>query len=153
MKTKQKLVFLIILAALIQPFVFKAQCMSFRQSEEPSGEKKTGWQQAKLDDKGTYVKEGIEFYSKKAECAPNKVTLLKLVNTNNYPVKVSYQLNPDSSIVNVMVGAAATIEGSCMVTNGNLGKLILNIPIGLSDAEKQKNKDFMRSHIIVSLIK
>src|ERR1700752_1336090 len=117
MKTKQNLVFAFITAAMMQPFLFKAQTNGFKDASvaRPHGhsEQKTGWQAVNLDGKGNNIKNGVEFYNQSAECNSAKVKLLKLVNTNSYAVKVSYQLSAESAQVNVLVPASATIEGSC----------------------------------------
>jgi hypothetical protein len=165
-KAKQNLLVVCIMAVMIQPIITKAQSTTKPWSKSESNNtnntstanknqtKIEGWQFVNFDGKGSYVRNGVEFYKQSAECNSAKTNLLKLVNTNNYAVKVSYQLSDISPVVNIMVAASATLEGACGVTDGNLAKLVINNPpVGKTDEEKQKNKDFFRSHIVVSQIK
>lgn len=106
------------------------------------------WQPFKLNADGNNVMNGLHFYTVKSECNSQTTKLLKLVNVNAYPVKLSYQLSPDSPVINVMVPASKTIEGSCTTTDANLKNLVITIP---AEAEQfKKNKEYMRSHISVS---
>ncbi len=152
MKTNQKLILVCMMAAMMQPVLINAQSnVAFRAAPlEGQKEKKIGWQPVKLDDKGSNVQNGVEFYSQKTDCNGSIVNLGKLVNTNNYAVKVSYQISADSPVINVRVGASATVEGSCSTTDVNLAKLAIPLPVGKTDEEKQKNKEYMHTHIVVT---
>lgn len=133
-------------AAMMQPLSFMAQ--SQNSAAKRHEDTKTGWQPVKLDDKGSNVQNGVEFYSQKGNCNSGKVTLAKVVNTNNYAVNISYQVSPESPIISILVPASATMEGSCAVTEGNLGKLVIK----LSETGDAKNngKQHLLSHITVS---
>ncbi|MHB8260301.1 MAG: hypothetical protein ACYDCN_07210 [Bacteroidia bacterium] len=149
MKTNQKLILVGMMAAMMQPLFSNAQNMAYKESTAATPA--VGWQPVKLNEQGTTasnVQNGVEFYAQKTDCIAGKVTLAKLVNTNTYAVKVSYQLSPESAAVNVLVPAATTLEGSCSVTEGNLGKLIIRLPEN-ADA-KQQSKQHLLSHIVVS---
>jgi hypothetical protein len=148
-KTKRNLVAVFIVAAMMQPLLSNAQTASHKESPVAKhNEEKAGWQPVKLDDKGSNVQNGVEFYSQKGECANGKVTLAKVVNTNNYAVKIAYQVSPESPMVNVLVPASTTMEGSCAITDGNLGKLVIKLP-ETGDAKKN-SKQHLLSHIMVS---
>jgi|SRR6185437_1586492 len=150
---KQKLVIVLIMVAIIQSFTVKAQTNEFKSTASvarPGNATVAGWQLLKFDDKGTNVKNGVQFYFEKAECSGAKVLLIKLFNTNSYAVNVSRQVSAEAPVVSVLVPALTTIEGSCTVTDGNLGKLIFTPPVTNTDEEKQKSNNFIFSHIIVT---
>src|ERR1039457_1589689 len=137
MKSNQKLILLGMMAAMMQPIFLNAQNLSFK--ETPAAKPAVGWQPVKLDDAGSNVQNGVEFYSQREDCVAGKVTLAKVVNKNTYAVKVAYQVNPESAVVYVLVPAATTLEGSCSVTDGNLGKLIIRLPEN-ADAKQQSKQ-------------
>lgn len=153
MKTNQKLILVGMMAAMMLPLFVSAQ-NNIAHSESPAvkhNEEKVGWQPVKLNEQGTTasnVQNGVEFYAQKSDCNGSTVSLAKLVNTNSYAVKVSYQVNPESAVVYVLVPAAATIEGSCTITEGNLGKLIIRMPIAPGAAKQ--SKQHLLSHIVVT---
>ena len=150
---KSKFLVLFFLVAITQPFISKAQ-NHFSVENRPvrqggSIEKqKTEWNTFKVDEKGNNAISGVEFFSKKGFCNSEKVNFVKLINTNNYAVKVSYQISAESEVVYVTVPASVTIEGSCEATDGNVSKLVIKALE--SDEAKQKAKVYMRSHLTVS---
>jgi hypothetical protein len=148
MKTKRNLVIAFAVATLMLPLFSKAQNIARKEAPVVKHEEKVGWQPVKLDDKGSNVQNGVEFYSQKGDCPSGKVTLAKLVNTNNYAVKISYQVSPESPMVNVLVPASATMEGSCSVTDGNLGKLVIKLPE--TEDAKKKSTQHLLSHLVVA---
>lgn|ERR1035437_5506590 len=179
MKTKKNLLVALFVIAMMQPILSKAQSLAYKNStSDKPEEKKVGWQAAKLDDKGTNVRNGVEFYAQHTKCSTKKVTspekttfdaphhhsvtpdmyvsepvnLVKLINTNTYAVKVSYQTNDFSPVVNILVPPSTTIEGSCGTTDNNLAKLVIP-PLGKTAEEKEKNRAYMKAHIVVSEIK
>lgn len=107
------------------------------------------WKPIKLSEDGNNVMNGLHLYTVKSECNSERVSLIKLVNVNAYPVKFSYQLNAESPVINVMVPASVTIEGSCNSTDANIRNLIITIPADKTDQFK-RNKEYMRTHISVS---
>lgn len=184
----KNLVALFVMTLLMQPTLFKAQSPAYRISSSPENtektEKKVGWQAAKLNDDGSNVRNGVEFYNQHTECSKKvtsnekgnsnekatfqtghhitvtpdmyisePVNLLKLVNTNSYAVKVSYQLNELSPVVNILVPPLTTIEGSCGVTDSNLAKLVIMSPVGKTDEEKQKQRNYVKSSIVVTPVR
>ncbi len=101
---------------------------------------------------GTNTQNGVSFYMTKAECNSTNIKLLKLINENPYAVIFSYQLTASDPIVNVMVPASVSIEGSCNPSDENASKLILlSKENKIKTEEKTKeNKEFLLSHISVS---
>lgn len=108
------------------------------------------WNPVKLGADGGNIQNGVEFYSQNTNCGSGKVKLVKLVNKNNYAVKVSMQSSATSSAVNIMVPASATIEGTCSATDGNIAKLVMTPPVATTNEEKQQNAEFFKSHVVVS---
>src|ERR1035437_4038740 len=75
MKTNQKLILVCMVATMMQPILSKAQSLAYKNStSDKPEEKKVDWQAAKLDDKGTNVRNGVEFYAKHTKCSTKKVT-------------------------------------------------------------------------------
>jgi hypothetical protein len=107
------------------------------------------WKAFKLNEEGNNVLNGLHFYTVKVDCNSGKVKLLKLVNVNNYPVKFSYQMSPESPVITVMVPASVSIEGSCNTSDANLKNLVLPVPTEKNE-QVMKNKEYMRAHISVS---
>lgn len=95
----------------------------------------------------TNIKDGVSFYSKRSQCNSENVVLLKLVNSNNYPVKVSWKLSPNTPEVFVLVPASSGLEGSCSLNDNNLAKLIIKKP---NDIDKKEIKKYALSHINVA---
>ena len=150
MKTKQNIFVSLIVIALLLPFIGKAQGNLSWKETTPKQEKK-GWQPVVLDDKNNNVKNGVEIYAQKGDCPFGIIRLVKLVNTNKYAVRLSYQISPKDQLIRVLVPAAATIEGSCADTEGNLAKLVIRMPEESEDAQK-KTKEYILSHIEVSKV-
>jgi len=93
----------------------------------------------------TNIKNGVSFYNKR--CNTDVQTLLiKLVNLNNYPVKVSWQISPRDPIVSVVVLAQSEIEGSCSLTDDNSTKLKIQFPVGVDNEEIKK---YILTHLSV----
>lgn len=153
MKTNQKLILAAMMAAMMQPLVFKAQTnVRFRDplpNAVATPGKKIEWKPVKLNDAGSNVQNGVEFYSQTRGCPTiGKVTLAKLVNTNSYAVKVSYQVSPESPVENIIVPPSLTVEGSCVMMNGDFSKLVIKLPDN-EEAAKQ-SKQHLLSHLVVS---
>lgn len=70
------------------------------------------------------VLEGVAFYTMKATCSKESVTFLKLINTNDYIVKVEWQLNPNDSITLINIPANTSFQGECSSDNDTVSKLI-----------------------------
>ena len=151
MKTKQNIFVSLIVMALFLPFIGKAQGNLSWKETTPKQEKK-GWQPVVLDgNNNNNVKNGVEIYAQKGDCPFGIIKLVKLVNTNNYPVRLSYQISQKDQLISVLVPAATTIEGSCADTEGNLAKLVIRMPEESEDAQK-KTKEYILSHIEVSKV-
>lgn len=134
--------------ALAFPFLCRSQNPVYK--EATLARPAEFWNFVKLSDDGSNVRGGVQFYVHDAECGSENVKLLKLVNRNQYVVKVTYQLSAASSVVSFVVPPSASIEGSCKPADENLAKLALKIPVANTDEEKKKSIDFIRSHITVS---
>lgn len=150
MKSKQNLVIVYIMAAMMQSFFCGAQNLIHQDSPAiKHSEEKIGWQPVELDDKGSNVKNGVEFYSQKTTCGPVAITLAKLVNTNPYAVKVSYQLNSEAPVMNVVVQPSSSLEGYCGAS-GNESKLLLNPPLGKTVEERKNIDNFIKASVLVN---
>ena len=90
---------------------------------------------------------GVSFYSKNSECNSEKVVLLKLINTNNYPVKISWQMSPNTPKENIIVPALKDYEGSCSVKDKNKAKLMIK---NLNGPDKAKVIKYALSHINIT---
>ncbi len=101
---------------------------------------------------GTNIEKGVSFYVTKTVCDSVKTKFMKLINENPYAVIFSYQLTASDPIVNVLVPASVSIEGSCNPSDENASKLILlSKENKIKTEEKTKeNKEFLLSHISVS---
>lgn len=94
----------------------------------------------------TNVLDGVSFYRMVSVCEGKKVFLLKLINSNDYPVKVQWQLSPSSQKVYVNIPARKDYEGNCSSTDANIKKLIIEQP----QKDKAVDKDFLFKSIKVS---
>ncbi|MBS1637134.1 MAG: hypothetical protein JST26_14545 [Bacteroidetes bacterium] len=108
------------------------------------------WNSVKLDADGNNLRNGVLFYKHNEDCGSEKVKLLKLINQNDYAVKVSFQLSAESPVEIVTIPAASSVEGSCSTTDPNLVKLVLKVNPNQTDADKKKNAEFIQSHIFVT---
>ena len=104
------------------------------------------WQSLNLSKEKTNIIDGVQFYSFDTECNKSKVTLVKLINTNKYPVNLSYQLTANSPVIQLSIPASFSIEGSCSSTNENEKKLIIDS----SDIKTSDKTEYVRFHISVS---
>lgn len=96
----------------------------------------------------TNVLNGVSFYFQDTECNSQKVTLVKLINVNNHPVKVAWQMSPESTETFVLIPAAAGLEGSCINSNDlNKSKLVISLPEGPTREDVIK---YVVAHITVS---
>ncbi len=104
------------------------------------------WQSLNVSKEKTNIIDGVQFYSYDSECNKSKITLVKLINTNKYPVKLSYQLTANSPIVQLSIPASFSIEGSCSSINENEKKLVID-PSSISTVDKT---EYVRFHISVN---
>lgn len=95
------------------------------------------------------VLNGVSFYSMTSMCNSEKVILLKLINSNNYPVKVAWQMKSTAPEVVVEVPAGTDYEGNCTIADKdkNKAKLVIMMP---QDADKDEIKKYVFSHLTVS---
>ncbi len=151
MKTKNSFYTLLFVVAMIQPLFFNAQNVTFKQASvaHPA----FTWKPVKITGNNeSNLLNGVEFFSHKELCNSQEVTYLRFVNKNSYPVTVSYQTSSENPVVYVKVPGSTGVEGSCTANDENAAKLVLSFPIGISDTEKQKMRDYILSHIVVSQI-
>ena len=93
---------------------------------------------------------GVQFYTKTDVCNNKKVTLAKVINTNQYMVKLSYQISDESPVVSLVIPAFTSLEGSCTASDVNTSKLLVDLPETSSKEEKDKMNSFIISHISVT---
>lgn len=98
---------------------------------------------------GTNTKEGVQIYIQEEECEKLKVKVVKLVNQNAYPVTLSYQLSPESTVISVKVPALYSIDGSCTSTDENIRKLVISEP----EEKLNSNIKYIKSHITIAPVK
>jgi len=98
----------------------------------------------------TNVLNGVSFYSKNSECNAEKMVILKLINSNNYDVQISWQMSPTSPKVVVIVPALKDYEGSCAPDDKNKAKLVIIKP---SESKKGEAMKYALSHISVAEVK
>ena len=108
------------------------------------------WEPVAVVAGGANILSGVEFYSKSAECDQVSSDLVKLINTNNYSVKIAFQIEKSGPVQYVRVPANATIEGVCNAADPNIAKLIFHL--GAGDMAR-KAKEFIISSLVVSEFK
>jgi hypothetical protein len=97
------------------------------------------------------VLNGVSFYVNETECNGVKTFLLKVINTNNYPVNVSWQLNKMAIVSVVEIPTKRGLEGSCQVNDDRHStSLALVKPIGLTEKELKAIKLFFLASISVT---
>lgn len=92
---------------------------------------------------------GVSFYSTNSVCSSEKVILLKLINTNTFPVLVTWQMSPESDKVIVEIPASSDFEGSCadIGKDKNKDKLIMKMP---EKSEIKKVEQYVIKHLSVT---
>ncbi len=166
MKNKKGLVIAILLAIMITPqFSFSQAAnrettaahgygeswMPINKFKNPSSSTETN---AKVGPAPLInILNGVSFYVKNTKCNTVNVALLKLINTNNYPVKVSWKMAPESPVSFVEVPARYTSEGACAKTKKTeTTDLVIELLSGTA-AEKAKKKRYILSSITVTQVK
>ena len=99
------------------------------------------------------VLNGVSFYVNKTECNGEEFFLLKVINTNNYSVSVSWQLNKMEAVSVVQIPAKRGLEGSCQENDERHSTdLVLAKPIGLTKKEMEEIKlTFLKSISVTEL--
>lgn len=97
------------------------------------------------------VLNGVSFYSMTSICTSEKVILLKLINSNNYPVQVAWQMSPESTVVLIEIPASTDFEGSCsnIGKDKNKDKLIIKMP-EKSEMRKGEQYEYAIKHLTVT---
>lgn len=95
----------------------------------------------------TNVLNGVSFYRMRSECNSSYVALLKVINTNNYPVNLSWQRGPGTGVESVVIPAHQSIEGACSSGDATRDKLAFTLPTG---PDKEKVKEFLFSSFKVT---
>lgn len=95
------------------------------------------------------VLNGVSFYSTNSVCNSEKVILLKLINTNTFPVQVAWQMSTESNKVIVEIPASTDFEGSCsdFGKDKNKDKLIMKMP---EKSEIEKVEQYVIKHLSVT---
>jgi hypothetical protein len=152
MKTTKNLFAVLFAIVLMQPLFLKAQSAPVYKPATIS-HPASHWDPVTLSEKGANIQNGVEFYSKSVECNLQKVDLVKLVNTNNYSVKIAFQRNAETPVEYIRIQASSSMEGLCSSSDLNLAKLVFNFPNGKTEEELKKIKQFVISSIVVSEMK
>jgi len=96
----------------------------------------------------TNVVNGVSFYSKKGGCnvsnSLEEISLIRVINVNPYPVKISWQRSPGSPAEFVVIPASKEVEGSCT----DQSKLAVSLP--KDEAEKEKIVSYIIAHLTVA---
>ena len=95
----------------------------------------------------TNIKNGVSFYKKTCSSVAKKTIIVKLVNSNNYSAKISWQLSADLPVTFVVIPPNSEMEGLCPVTNGGGAKLVIQIPEG---ANSEQFKNYLYTHTFVT---
>lgn len=95
------------------------------------------------------VLNGVSFYSTNSVCSSEKVIIMKLINTNTFPVLVTWQMSPESDKVIVEIPPSTDFEGSCanIGKDKNKDKLIMKMP---EKSELEKVEQFVIKHLSVT---
>lgn len=113
-------------------------------------EQKPNWEPFKLGVDGNNVQNNVAFFTQKSDCNSKQVVLVKVVNSNTYPVNLSYQISAETPVVEVKIPASITLEGTCSSTDANLVKLVVDFPKGKTEDEIKKIEEYTKMHLVVS---
>jgi len=138
----------IFFAMLFLPFLTKGQAMNTRS--DISG---TTWQPLKLNEKGSNAIGKVLFFTQKSTCNAEDAMLLRVVNPNNYPVKVQWQVGPDSPIMQEIVPASTDVLGYCPSANDKKQTALIITNIPKIAGEKEKARAYFVSHLTVTELK
>ncbi|MBS1647301.1 MAG: hypothetical protein JST67_08165 [Bacteroidetes bacterium] len=131
MKTKNN--FLIVLSLLLAPFFMEGQVAKAEATVSHSSD---AWKPLALYKNRSNVKEGVEFYKMDIDCESDKVTIIKMINKNNYAVEIKYEGNSFVSARSIDVPSLRSVEGACGAT-GNAANLVIkrgkNQPSGVQE--------------------
>ena len=100
----------------------------------------------------TNVLNGVSFYTMNSVCNSEKVILIKLINSNNYPVKVSWKVSEATPAVVVEIPAKTDFEGQCSTgsNDANKANLVVKMP---QKSEKEAMEKQVFSSLTVSELK
>ena len=145
---KPKFTFTLLILVFCSIFSLQAQNPIYKEAtlSHPAEQ----WNPVKLDADGNHVRNGVLFYKHAADCGSDRVKLFKLVNMNDYAVKVSIQYSPEDPQVIITIPASSSLEGACNSTDVNKSKLVFKVKPNMTEEEKKKNADFARDHIQVT---
>lgn len=124
MKTIYSLVFFSFLFTFISSY-------SYAQTVENLAKKsleQNVWKKIKLDDSGNNINRGVAFFKQKTVCNAENTVLIKLVNTNSFPVNVVVQFFENGPLETILVKANSELEGSCNVKDSLAKLLVIKIP-------------------------
>jgi len=150
MKKSGNLIVLLFAVVFLYPVAFKAQGPAVTSASISRPVISSGWQPVSLNPLNKNVQDGVEFYSRPAECGSQKSDFVKLVNKNSYAVKVAFQMDPSMPVQYVRVPAAGNVEGVCSSADANAAKLVLQFPNNKTEDEIKKMKQYLTSSIVVS---
>ena len=104
------------------------------------------WKPFKIGSDGSNVKDNVEFYKMVTDCGGKKTIILKVLNKNNFAVRVSYQKNSTSPKQIVEIPALKALDGWCGAT-GNEAGLVIEKNM---QKNSQEDKEYLRSHFEIS---
>ena len=113
--------------------------------------KGSGWDPAKITADGNNVFNGVAFFRKEGECNTNKVVLLKIVNTNKFPVKVQWQESADLT-KSIVIPSSTSIEGKCNSGFSDSAESKLAILKSKIDQE-EKTKEYFLFTLVITEVK
>jgi hypothetical protein len=131
-------------------FVFVVQLqLCVAQSINTPHPNESIWVPQKVGENQSNVINGVQFYAHKEICNSKEITLIRLVNTNTYPARVTYQMGSEQPLIHIRIPGSTSIEGSCSPPDENVSKLVISFE-GLNKTEKHELIEFMIAHIAVS---
>lgn len=161
MKVRENLILILLISIMILPQVASSQSVS-RPSENakawmPVNKFKAPQNQEPTTSEVvvapplTNVLNGVSFYVNETACNGIETLLLKVINTNTYPVNISWQLNKKSAASVVEVPARRDLEGSCETNDSRHStSLVIAKPIGLTEKEIKAARKFGLASISVT---
>lgn len=135
-------------AMLFLPALIKGQAMNKRS--DISG---ITWVPLKLNETGSNSIGKVLFFSQKGTCNSEEVLLLRVVNPNNYPVQVQWQIRPNGPVMQEVVPASTDVLGYCPSDKDKKQTALIITNIPQTAGEKEKAKAYFVSHLTVTELK
>lgn len=94
----------------------------------------------------TNVLNGVSFYSQKSNCNESDV-LIKAINVNGYPVKLSWQVGAAAPVESIIIPASREVQGSCKSSDPLQSKLVIKLP---DSPDRKELVEYTLSHTTVT---